>query len=110
MPNLLHVHNSYILKILINIINVRNYSYLGLLRFFLTVGSGLSGQIVNFPLKCSMTSWQGGFVIAEKFSVLQCLSRRFLNELTLGAVTTSSVKSFHNFVTLSEKLSFLKFI
>ena len=59
----------------------------GLLRFFLTIGSGLAGQILNFPLECSTTSWQGSFVVVNS-SVLPCLSRRFLNELTLGAVTT----------------------
>ena len=41
--------------------------YLGLLRFFLTIGGGLSGQIFNFPLECSTTSWQGSFVVVEKF-------------------------------------------
>ena len=88
-------------------------TYLGLLRFFLTVGGGLGGQILNFPLECSTTSWQGSFVVVEKFlstSVLQCLSRRFLNELTLGAVITTSGRSFHKLVTLSENLSFLTFV
>ena len=39
-----------------------------LLRFFLTVGGGLDadGQIFNFPLECSTTSWQGSFVAAQK--------------------------------------------
>ena len=37
--------------------------YLGLLRFFLTVGGGLGGQIFNFPLEFSTTSWQGSFVV-----------------------------------------------
>ena len=41
-------------------------TYLGLLRFFLTVGGGLGGQILNFPLECSTTSWQGSFVVVEK--------------------------------------------
>ena len=40
--------------------------YLGLLRFFQTIGGGLGGQIFNFPLECSMTSWQGSFVVVEK--------------------------------------------
>ena len=42
------------------------FTYLGLLRFFLTVGGGLGGQILNFPLECSTTSWQGSFVVVEK--------------------------------------------
>ena len=42
--------------------------YLGLLRFFLTVGGGLGdgGQILNLLLECSTTSWQGSFVSVEK--------------------------------------------
>ena len=41
-------------------------TYLGLLRFFLTIGGVLGGQIFNFPLECSTTSWQGSFVVVEK--------------------------------------------
>ena len=40
--------------------------YLGLLRFFLTVGGGLGGQIFYYPLEFSTTSWQGSFVVVEK--------------------------------------------
>ena len=39
-------------------------------------------------------------------SILQCLSRGFLNELTLGAVKTTSGRSFQNMAILSEKLFF----
>ena len=38
------------------VVNRELLNYLGLLRFFLTVGGGLSGQIFNFPLECSTTS------------------------------------------------------
>ena len=41
-------------------------SCLCLLRFCLIIGGGLGGQIFNFPLKCSTTSLQGGFVVVEK--------------------------------------------
>ena len=78
------------------------HTYLGLLRFFLTVGGGLGGQIFNFPLECSAAFWQDGFVVVEKFfSTLMSIYRRVLNELTLGIVTTTTTsKSFHNLVTL----------
>ena len=33
-----------------------------------------------------------------------------LNELILGAVTTTSGRPLHNLITLSEKLSFLSFV
>ena len=55
------------------------------------------------------TSWQGGFEVVEILFSTLMLSRRFLSELTLGAVTNSSGRSFHNFVTLSEKHSFEAF-
>ena len=42
-------------------------SYLGLLRFFLTVRGDLGGQFFNFPLKCFTISWLGGFVVVETF-------------------------------------------
>ena len=38
------------------VVNRELLNYLGLLRFFLTIGCGLGGQIFNFPLECSTTS------------------------------------------------------
>ena len=61
---------------------------------------GLVGQILKFPLKCSTTSKQGGFVVADNVFNTPMM---VLSEFTLGAVATSSGRTFHNVVTLSEK-------